>query len=104
MKLDPKYDAKLYNTPEKVATLIQVDWKWYNDRKDDIDASVAADLERVIRRPVVPGRRRRKPLSALPAIFAEDGGFAPLRRRCSSVSAAPRLRLPGLSQLRARFG
>ena len=44
MKLDPKYDAKLYNTPEKVATLIQVDWKWYNDRKDDIDARVARIL------------------------------------------------------------
>jgi putative spermidine/putrescine transport system substrate-binding protein len=41
VKLDPKYDAKLYNTPEKVATLIQVDWKWYNDRKDEIDARVA---------------------------------------------------------------
>src|SRR5215211_7259728 len=44
VKLDPKYDAKLYNTPEKVATLIQVDWKWYNDRKDDIDARVARIL------------------------------------------------------------
>jgi putative spermidine/putrescine transport system substrate-binding protein len=41
VKLDAKYDAKLYNTPEKVATLIQVDWKWYNDRKDEIDARVA---------------------------------------------------------------
>jgi putative spermidine/putrescine transport system substrate-binding protein len=41
MKLDARYDAKLYNTPEKVAKLIQVDWKWYNDRKDQIDARVA---------------------------------------------------------------
>src|SRR3954463_8724959 len=41
VKLDPKYDAKLYNTPEKVATLIQVDWKWYNGHKDEIDARVA---------------------------------------------------------------
>jgi putative spermidine/putrescine transport system substrate-binding protein len=41
VKLDPKYDAKLYNTPKKVATLIQVDWKWYNARKDEIDARVA---------------------------------------------------------------
>jgi putative spermidine/putrescine transport system substrate-binding protein len=40
-KLDARYDAKLYNTPEKVAKLIQVDWKWYNDRKDEIDARVA---------------------------------------------------------------
>jgi putative spermidine/putrescine transport system substrate-binding protein len=44
VKLDPKYDAKLYNTPKKVATLIQVDWKWYNDRKDEIDARVARIL------------------------------------------------------------
>ncbi len=41
VKLDAKYDAKLFNTPEKVAQLIQVDWKWYNDRKDEIDARVA---------------------------------------------------------------
>lgn len=38
VKLDPKYDAKLLTTPEKVATLIQVDWKWYNANKDAIDA------------------------------------------------------------------
>jgi putative spermidine/putrescine transport system substrate-binding protein len=41
VKLDPKYDAKLYNTPEKVAQLIQVDWKWFNARKDEVDARVA---------------------------------------------------------------
>jgi putative spermidine/putrescine transport system substrate-binding protein len=41
VKLDSKYDAKLYNTPEKVAQLIQVDWKWFNARKDEIDARVA---------------------------------------------------------------
>jgi putative spermidine/putrescine transport system substrate-binding protein len=41
VKLDPKYDAKLFNTPEKVAQLIQVDWKWYNEHKDEIDARVA---------------------------------------------------------------
>ena len=41
VKLAPKYDAKLYNTEAKVAQLIQVDWKWYNERKDDIDARVA---------------------------------------------------------------
>ena len=40
VKLDAKYDAKLYNTEAKVAQLIQVDWKWYNERKDDIDARV----------------------------------------------------------------
>ena len=44
VKLDAKYDAKLYNTEAKVATLIQVDWKWYNERKDDIDARVARIL------------------------------------------------------------
>jgi putative spermidine/putrescine transport system substrate-binding protein len=41
VKLGPKYDARLYNTEAKVAQLIQVDWKWYNERKDDIDARVA---------------------------------------------------------------
>jgi putative spermidine/putrescine transport system substrate-binding protein len=44
VKLDERYDARLYNTPEKVAQLIQVDWKWYNDRKDEIDARVARIL------------------------------------------------------------
>ncbi len=44
VKLDPKYDAKLYNTEAKVAQLIQVDWKWYNERKDDIDARVTRIL------------------------------------------------------------
>ncbi len=41
VKLDPKFDAKLFNTEAKVAQLIQPDWKWYNARKDDIDARVA---------------------------------------------------------------
>lgn len=45
VKLDPKYDAKLYNTEAKVAQLIQVDWKWYNERKDDIDARVTKILK-----------------------------------------------------------
>lgn len=40
VELDPKYNAKLYTTPEKIASLIQVDWKWYNARKDEIDARV----------------------------------------------------------------
>jgi putative spermidine/putrescine transport system substrate-binding protein len=44
VKLDAKYDAKLYNTEAKVAQLIQVDWKWYNERKDDIDARVTRIL------------------------------------------------------------
>jgi putative spermidine/putrescine transport system substrate-binding protein len=44
VKLDPKYDAKLYNTEAKVAQLIQVDWNWYNARKDEIDARVARIL------------------------------------------------------------
>jgi len=45
VKLDANYDAKLYNTEAKVAQLIQVDWKWYNERKDDIDARVAKILK-----------------------------------------------------------
>jgi len=44
VKLDAKYAAKLYNTEAKVAQLIQVDWKWYNERKDDIDARVTRIL------------------------------------------------------------
>src|SRR5258707_3835625 len=45
VKLEEKYDEKLYNTETKVAQLIQVDWKWYNERKDDIDARVAKILK-----------------------------------------------------------
>jgi putative spermidine/putrescine transport system substrate-binding protein len=45
VKLDAKYDAKLLTTPEKVATLIQPDWKWYNARKEDIDARVTKILK-----------------------------------------------------------
>jgi putative spermidine/putrescine transport system substrate-binding protein len=44
-KLEPKYDAKLYNTEAKVAQLIQVDWKWYNERKDEIDLRVTRLLK-----------------------------------------------------------
>ena len=39
-KLAPKYDARLFNTEEKVKQLIQLDWKWYNERKDEIDSRV----------------------------------------------------------------
>ena len=42
---DPKYDARLYNTPAKVATLMQMPWKWYNERKDEIDARVTRLLK-----------------------------------------------------------
>src|SRR4029078_12515775 len=45
VNLDAKYDAKLLTTPEKVATLIQPDWKWYNARKEDIDARVTKILK-----------------------------------------------------------
>jgi putative spermidine/putrescine transport system substrate-binding protein len=45
VKLSEKYDAKLLTTPAKVATLIQPDWKWYNARKDDIDARVTKILK-----------------------------------------------------------
>jgi len=44
VQLDAKYSARLFNTPEKVAQLIQPDWKWYNARKDDIDMRVARIL------------------------------------------------------------
>jgi putative spermidine/putrescine transport system substrate-binding protein len=44
VELGPKYDAKLFNTEEKVAKLIQMDWKWYNSKKDEIDAKVARIL------------------------------------------------------------
>lgn len=40
VKLDDKYNEKLLTTPEKVAKLIQPDWKWYNARKDEIDSRV----------------------------------------------------------------
>ena len=45
VKLDAKYDAKLLTTEAKVATLIQPDWKWYNARKEDIDARVTKLLK-----------------------------------------------------------
>src|SRR5882762_3944719 len=44
VKLDAKYVEKPSNTEAKVAQLIQVDWKWYNERKDDIDARVTRIL------------------------------------------------------------
>lgn len=40
VKLDARYDAKLFNTEAKVARLIQMPWPWYNARKDDIDSRV----------------------------------------------------------------
>jgi putative spermidine/putrescine transport system substrate-binding protein len=45
VKLDPKYDARLFNTEAKVAQLIQPDWKWYNARKEEIDARVTRILK-----------------------------------------------------------
>lgn len=45
VKLDAKYDEKLLTTEAKVATLIQPDWKWYNARKEDIDARVTKILK-----------------------------------------------------------
>lgn len=38
--LDPRFDAKLFNTEEKVAQLIQPDWNWYNANKERIDREV----------------------------------------------------------------
>ena len=40
VKLDAKYDAKLFNSEAKVAQLQQVPWQWYNAKKDEIDARV----------------------------------------------------------------
>jgi len=45
VKLAAKYDEKLLTTEAKVAQLIQPDWKWYNARKDDIDARVTKILK-----------------------------------------------------------
>ena len=39
--LEDQFQNRLLTTPEKVATLVQVDWKWYNANKDAIDARVA---------------------------------------------------------------
>jgi putative spermidine/putrescine transport system substrate-binding protein len=46
VKLDAKYAGRLYNTEAKVAQLVQFDWGWYNDHKEDIDARVARILTR----------------------------------------------------------
>src|SRR5947207_8004527 len=40
VKLDARYDAKLFNSEAKVAQLQQVPWQWYNAKKDEIDARV----------------------------------------------------------------
>lgn len=40
-ELDAEYRARLLTSDEKVANLIQIDWAWYNSRKDEIDARVA---------------------------------------------------------------
>jgi putative spermidine/putrescine transport system substrate-binding protein len=40
VKLDAKYDAKLFNSEAKVAQLLQVPWQWYNSKKDEIDTRV----------------------------------------------------------------
>jgi putative spermidine/putrescine transport system substrate-binding protein len=44
VKLDAKHDEKLLTSEAKVATLIQLDWKWYNAQKEDIDARVTKIL------------------------------------------------------------
>jgi len=45
VKLEPKFDAKLFNTEAKVAQLLQVPWQWYNAKKDEIDARVQRILK-----------------------------------------------------------
>jgi putative spermidine/putrescine transport system substrate-binding protein len=44
VKLDAKYDARLFNTEDKVKSLIQMPWQWYNARKDEIDLRVTRIL------------------------------------------------------------
>lgn len=39
--LEDQFQERLLTTPEKVETLVQVDWNWYNANKDAIDARVA---------------------------------------------------------------
>lgn len=36
-----KFAEKLYTTPEQMATLIQVDWDWYNQNREDVNARIA---------------------------------------------------------------
>jgi putative spermidine/putrescine transport system substrate-binding protein len=38
--LDERFNERLLTTPEKVATLVQMDWAWYNANKDMIDSRV----------------------------------------------------------------
>ena len=45
VKLDARYDAKLFNTEAKVAQLLQMPWQWYNAKKDEIDARVQRILK-----------------------------------------------------------
>jgi putative spermidine/putrescine transport system substrate-binding protein len=45
VRLEPKYDAKLFNSEAKVAQLLQVPWQWYNAKKDEIDARVQRILK-----------------------------------------------------------
>jgi putative spermidine/putrescine transport system substrate-binding protein len=40
VQLEARYDARLFNTEAKVAQLLQLPWKWYNDHKDAIDGRV----------------------------------------------------------------
>lgn len=40
VELAPIYHERLLTTPEKVASLVQVDWEWYNANKDAIDMRV----------------------------------------------------------------
>jgi putative spermidine/putrescine transport system substrate-binding protein len=42
--LDAKYKARLYDTPEKVATLLQLPWRWYNQRFDQVNSRVTRIL------------------------------------------------------------
>jgi putative spermidine/putrescine transport system substrate-binding protein len=44
VELAPAFKARLYDTPAKVASLLQLPWKWYNARKEQIDSRVTRIL------------------------------------------------------------
>jgi putative spermidine/putrescine transport system substrate-binding protein len=44
VQLGPEYRKRLYDTPEKVATLLQMPWRWYNARFDQINSRVTRIL------------------------------------------------------------
>jgi putative spermidine/putrescine transport system substrate-binding protein len=45
VQMDAKYSNLLPSTPEKVSKLVQVDWKFYNGRKDEVDSRITRLLK-----------------------------------------------------------